>query len=107
MDVMEEGPKPTGVADVKLNITGCLIPWGADNEPVLLNMIGSSSLYLPVFSSKDKLDSCLSTAGVSYVRIKVVTNGPEFMSYIPKEIEVVCDPWYTETGRVRFRQIRR
>jgi len=106
-DVMVGGPRPTGRGEAELQLTGCLLPFGADGRAVLLMMPGSVYLYLPLFTSLEKLQACLKQASVSYATVKQVVVGQEFLDSIPSDIVVIQDPWFTDEGKVRFMQIQR
>jgi hypothetical protein len=100
-------PRRTGKPAQAVDLTGMLIPWGQDDQPVFLNMPLSTKLYLPCFSSEDLLVSSL--AGVPYEKIKQIDDGREFLSSVPSAIAVIVDPQYGDEpgGLVRFTQVLR
>ena len=99
-------PRPTGAPVRAVELTGKLFPWSQE-QPVLLQMPGSSALYLPCFSSAKGLREVLGRSRVGFGSIKQIDDGREFLSSIPGAIVVIVDPRYTEQGRVRFTQVLR
>ena len=83
------------------------MPWSSTGQPVLLNMPGSESNYLPVFTTEARLRACLERGGVEFDSIKQITDGFDFLDSVPPSIVVIYDPLFTTEGRVRFRQIQR
>jgi len=103
MSVFVPPPKPTGrTVPTVATLTGCLFPWGADEQPVLLAMPGTDTDYLPVFTSADKLEVTMDTVKVAYAKIKQIMDSDEFLSSIPLDIEIIVDPWITLEGKVRY-----
>ena len=91
-----------------VTLTGGLFPWGADEQPVLIHIVGGSpSQHLPVFTTPELLRATMSRAGVEYAKIKQIMDGAEFLDSIPLDIIVIKDPWYTLKGTIRYTQIQR
>ena len=67
-------PKPTGKPLAPVSVTGTLFPWDGA-QPVFLSMPGSPSLYLPCFTTEEKLRAVMRRAGVEFVSIKHIDDG--------------------------------
>lgn len=101
-----EAPKPTGKPAAPVSLTGTLIPWSSEDQPVLLNMPGSRHFYLPCFTTEDRLREMMGRAGISFQKIKQVDDGPEFLTSVSPSARVIVDPHLLENGRVRFLEIQ-
>jgi Family of unknown function (DUF6884) len=102
----ERAPAPTGALMREFpSLTGCLLPWGENNQPALLGMPGTEALYLPVFSTLEKLAATMRRAGVAYAKVKHIDDGAEFLASLPPEVIVIHDAWFTLEGKVRFLQL--
>jgi hypothetical protein len=101
-----EPPKRTGKPPEWVSLTGLLIAWGEDNQPVLIGVTGSPLYHLSCFSSEDGLRSMLSRVGASFTKIKRIDDGPEFLASIPKEVVVVVAPHFVGE-RFRYAQVLR
>jgi len=109
-------PKPTGKPATEVSLTGMLIPWSTwspsaplgEDQPVLLNMPGSPSFYLPCFTTEDKLRQTMGRAKIEFQKIKRIDDGREFLASIEAQrgVVVIVDPHFLENGRVRFTEIR-
>jgi hypothetical protein len=96
------GPEPKAV-----DLTGCIFPW-VEGAPFLCQMPGSEALYLPVFTTVEKLRAFLlrCPGGLDAgERLKKIEDGPEFFGSVPGEVVVIVDPWFTVAGTVRFTQV--
>lgn len=72
----------------------------------------SEALYLPLFSSEEQLSEVMGKAGAPYTSIKMVEDGREFIQCLPEfvgkaPLKVIVNPWFTESGTVRFTEIHR
>lgn len=103
----EFAPRSTGKDPETISLDGCLIPYYADEQPVLLNMPMSEDFYLPCFASEDELRSVMGRVGVSFDRIKQIEDGPDFLASIPASVVVITKIRFTDEGRVRFNQVFR
>lgn len=109
----EKAPCATGRLPEAIELTGKLIPWYGmkahrTGQPALLSMPGSPSLYLPCFSTEEKLRIFLAEAKVPFESIKMIENGVEFLDGIresPEPVEVILDPYFLPNGHVRFMQV--
>lgn len=105
-------PRPTGKELESIELTGKLFPWGADDQPVLLQMPACEDFFLPLFTGENQLRELLGQAAVSFDRIKHVTNGPLFLASLPyfvggTSLRVILDPYFTPDGHVRFIEVQR
>jgi hypothetical protein len=107
MATIAKPPWPTGKPPEQIYLTGCLIPWSKDNQPVLFNMPMSPHQYLALFTSETMLRTTMKQAGIDFAKIKQVGDSQEFMQSIPPEVVVIQDPWFTDEGKVRFKQLVR
>ena len=105
-------PRRTDKLPVTVSLTGKLIPW-KDGQAVLLSMPMSPHLYLSCFSTQEKLESILSQAEVEWDKIKEIDDGKEFIVSIiniiknhNQDIIIIIDPYYTETGTIKFTQVK-
>ena len=102
---MLEPPKATGKPPTEVTLVGKVMPW-ARGQPVLLEMPGSTWRYLPLFDSPEDLSAFLTKADVEWECLKQVDHTPEFLSSLDADIKVICNPRFTDAGRVRFHQIQ-
>lgn len=109
-----EGPKRTDKPPQGYSfdyLTGKLFPWNKSTEqPVLINMPGSPYFYLPLFSSKEKLEGMLAAGRIPFDSIKHIDDGREFLTSLTEspgwtETKVILDPYFLENGRVRFTEL--
>ena len=109
----EKAPAPTGKPPEEVTLEGMLMPVVSDEQPVLLAMPGTTSVYIPCFSDKEALKSVLARAGVPFEKIVTITDSREFLCSIPmmlpsgRAIHIALNPWFTPEGKVRFTQLLR
>jgi hypothetical protein len=94
-----------------VNVSGTLLPYH-NGEPVLLRFFGAGYLYLPLFSTEERLREIMARIGAPFDQIKQVNDGPDFMESLParldeRQLQVIMDPHFLENGRIRFLQIPR
>lgn len=104
------GPRPIGTPPRTIEITGHCFPW-SDGQPVFASMLATSDLFLPVFSTIDKLRTMMATANIPYQSIKHIDDQRAFLDSLPsrfgdQRLRVIVDPYFTK-GRVRFVEIMR
>lgn len=97
-------PQRTGKPAESVSLTGLLFAWSGQ-DPILVNLPGTESLYLPCFSDEGNLRAMHEAAQVRFDRIKRIDNGAEFLRSIPSDITVIVDPYLTPEGRLRFMQV--
>lgn len=116
-DPVEYAGKPM----VTMNLTNYLFPHNGSVDagslghvvaPTLFNVPGSGALYLACFSTAEKLREVMERLGRTYVGIKKIDDGPVFLESLPSQIDghplvVICDPHFTEEGKIRFTEIFR
>lgn len=104
-------PRSTGNPPRAVEITGKLMPWDPRSEqPILFQMFGSPAYYLPCFTTEDDLRIALKGLDIQEFTIKVIQDGPDFLSGLPsiyegQHLHVILDIVQTETGSFRFRQV--
>jgi len=105
-----DAPKRISDRILRLDIDGYLMPVDDVGQPVLLAMPGTDDQFIPVFSSKAKLDAVFSAYGIDYVRIKRIDHGPTFLASLTENVlsfrlRVAVDAYKHENGRLRFTEI--
>lgn len=107
-------PTRTTTPPVFMDLTGYLFPHrGSEGDlvkPAFLGLGNSNALYLPCFSSIEKLRETMAAAGSSYAGVKQIDDGLEFLSELPRELDghpvkIMCDPYKTEDGAIRYVEI--
>jgi hypothetical protein len=104
---MDANPRPTGrVFDFKADsLTRSVAAWNGD-QPVLLKMPGSDSLYLPLFKSEAMLRDLFDMLKLRFTSIKQVDDVNEFLwSFVATNVVVITDLRLVEEGRFRFLQL--
>lgn len=114
---MTDKPKPPWSVTEQLrdiNISGYLLPWNrGDNGPVYCMIAGTPDIFVPVFSTSEKLDAYFDAAKIEYDSIKQIEEMHEFLSSFPyrmatgERIRVIIDPWVNERNNTRFTEILR
>ena len=103
-----DAPHQVGTASKSIDLTNALFPWDSV-VPCYLRMPNSEYLYLPCFTSEDKLRTLMTQVGITGYTIKKIEDGPEFMTSfnVPEasNIKVILDPHFVDGGRVRFLQV--
>lgn len=103
---MTQPPRPVGTPPRIVDITGHVIPW--NDGPVLLTMAeADDNLYLPVFSTVEKLTDMMMLTEIAYQSIKRIDDRREFLDSLPADVRVIIDPHFHESGRVRYTEILR
>jgi hypothetical protein len=102
-------PAPVTGKLVSLNITGYLLPVHENRQPVLLQIEGAGDdLFLPVFSTPEKLRAGMELAATAYDRIIQITDGREFLNSLKENTlkpRVILDPYKHESGMIRFVEV--
>jgi len=84
-----------------------------DGQPAYVMMDGTSDLFLPVFSSLDRLQETTDTCGIKYDDVKQITNQDEFLDSIPTQLpsginlRIILDPEQHDDGTIRFAELFR
>lgn len=103
-----DAPNPVGTASKSIDLTHALFPWDGES-PCYLRMPDSEYLYLPCFTSAEKLRAMMDQVGITGYTIKQIDDGSEFMTSfnVPeaKDIKVILDPHFVDGGKVRFLQV--
>lgn len=106
---MTDVPPPTRISDkeIDVNITGYALPAYHNDQPVLIALQGTSDLFVPVFSTIEKLQAFMSELAVKihYDKIKQVMNGREFADSVLLHARIAIDPYVTDAGRLRWTEI--
>ncbi len=102
-------PYRTSDRTVSLCIDGYLMPWDPEtDQPYFIHVVGDGpKLYLQVFSTVEKLRTGSLAFFYPDATIKKIDEQWEFLASIPREIEIMIDPFITAEGRVRYQQILR
>jgi hypothetical protein len=107
--VTVEPPKPVTGKLVSLDLSGYLFPAYANRQPVLLRIDGAEGdLFLPVFSSPQKLVEGMELAKTAYDRIQQIMDGREFLDSLEEnavKLRVIVDPYKHESGTLRFQEV--
>jgi hypothetical protein len=103
----EEPPTRTGTPPRAVELSGQLIAWGKDDQPVLLRVTGSPQWHLPCFASEGQLRTQSWRAGVGFHKIKRIEDGREFLTSVPSDVLVITGLHFAPTGRVRYLQVVR
>lgn len=107
-------PVRTSTPPVEMNLTGYLFPHkGSEGDatcPAFLGLGGSNALYLPCFSTIEKLRATMEGIGATYVGVKHIDDGLVFLSELPKElggkpIKIMIDPYTTPDGAIRYVEV--
>lgn len=100
---------PRAVSGPKtVSITGYRLAFDRTaKQYVLLGMEGSDGVYLPVFSTDEKLLEFLGRVLETSAAIDTQIIGDEenFLASIRPEVRVVLDPHFTAEGKVRYTEI--
>ena len=94
-----------------VNIDGYFLPAQQSGDPVLLIMSGTNDRFLPVFSTREKLDELCLEYNVRYDRIKQLSDGRAFIAslsdntHLPYRLRVIVDAYKHANGRIRFIEI--
>ncbi len=94
-----------------IDIDGCLMPW-VDSGLALLTIEGSDDLFLPLFSTIDKLQAVAELFKLTFDHVKRITDGVAFLERVPatgpdgRRVRIMLDP-YREGDKTRFSEIMR
>lgn len=95
-----------------IQITGYFMPVDANQQPKWLQVPGSDSLYLPIFSTPEKAEEVMAQVGLGYDRLTKITDGTAWLESIPfffgmTPLVIMLDPHTIENGKVRWCEIQR
>jgi len=103
---MSEDEPPRRVSDTVylVQLTGCLLPWRHWGQPATIGIVGGGNqLYVPVFTTVEKLRALMETYTVRYESIKQVDEGREFaLSVFESGLGIVLDPHRKENGMIGY-----
>lgn len=92
-----------------VDLTGHFLAYSA-GKPLMLKL--EDTLFLPVFSTPEKLTETFELAGVTeMITIKIITDVGEFLDSVHSmrgsahTMRVMMDPWVTEEGNTRFTEV--
>lgn len=112
----DEAKAPRSVTEQlrAIDISGYLLPWNrSSNAPLYCVIAGSPDIFVPVFSTVEKLDTYFDAANIDYDSIKKIEEMNEFLSNFPyrfatgQRLRVIIDPWVNERNNTRFTEILR
>ena len=100
-------PVPTGAPPAIIRLTGRLVPFDADNQPVWIEIPDSPHRYLPIFDTQRELVHVLAKAGIRYEKIKRIDDGREFLESIPRrwmgqDVKIITRIRFMPDGRLRY-----
>jgi hypothetical protein len=80
-----------------------------DDEVVLLQMDGSDDLFLPVFTTEEKLISFLPRVlgARAVIETKIIASTESFLRSVAPHVRIAVDPHLTPEGMVRFEEVIR
>ena len=93
-------PRETGV-------TGCFCPFRFDDDtqPVFVTMPDVAEMFVPIFTTRERLDAEMERIGVLHYTPKFITDGPDFVSsVIGAGARIMLDP-RPEGGRTCWTEI--
>jgi hypothetical protein len=111
-----------------IDITGYLIPWTEDGSPLVFHVDGLDDLFIPIFSSEEKLLRVMITttvtesedhpmilsilADIPFESIKQIDYGYEFLQSIKEaeelnkvRVRVAADLYVTDRGTLSFTEV--
>jgi len=97
--------------DIRVNIMYHLFPWARD-QPVMLRMASTPDLFLPLFSTMEKLTEIMRQANIPYEAVKQVHSPRDFIRSLPAyigevKLRIIVDPTLAEGKRVRYTEVYR
>ncbi len=107
-----EPPRPTGKPPRQICLTGSLLAFGPDDQPIFVRMFGSEDLFLPIFSTNERLVSMLEKLGVPWAKISSIDDEDVFLSSLPILLSetillrVIVDPHF-EGKKILFTEVVR
>jgi len=106
-------PRPIDGAQIRsYDLTGHLFPWH-QGTPALLTMPNSNDVFLPVFSTVEKLQALVRLVDLPIDAIKQIDNPIEFFKSMPAQfpngtrLRVIIDPYRTDENHTRFSELLR
>lgn len=101
----DEGPKPTGAPAVPVELKGRLLPY-EDGFPVLVEVPGDDTRYVPCFASEQSLRSFMTRSRLKWTAIKQVQDADALMEDLhAQQVSLMLDPYFTLDGRVRYQVV--
>ncbi len=82
-----------------VDISGYVFPWQDDIGPALLTLDGSDDMYLPIFSTIDKLRVAATLFNIPVDRVKHIDSGNEFLDSVRhigptgQAVRIMLDPF--------------
>lgn len=84
-----------------------------NGQPAYVVMDETSDIFLPVFSSLDKLLATMTACGVLYDNVKKIDDQAVFLASIPTQLpdgtnlRIIIDPERHDDGTIRFAEVLR
>jgi len=89
-----------------VNLHGALFPMRGE-QPTLLSIPQSPLLYLPCFTTEEKLWSLLNILQIPVDNIKTIDDPLEFLGSLKDSgVTVILDLYFTPEGKIRYQQIQ-
>ncbi len=89
----------------RINIANYIFPWN-DLNPIFLSI--DDSLFLPLFSTIEKLDELMKRFGITTYRIKKIDDSREFLESLMEnatKVKLLVDIEWTDKGSIKFKEI--
>lgn len=103
--IAQLGPRYLGAEDTRVQIAGFLL-CGDDKGPLTIRMPGSEDIYIPVFSTRDKLGKFADDFNLEFTTVKQILDPVAFFDGMSlANYKIIADPYKHENGRCRFIQI--
>ena len=100
-----DGPKPTGRPEVLVSLTGGFIPY-KEGRPLLLNVHGSESEFIPVFETAERLVSFLTSMDIHFDGVGEIKDTKSFLEDTKNlGLHVLFNPWKTIDGTIRYMHV--
>jgi hypothetical protein len=86
--------------------------FGMHDNTMVWFKIGLSDIFLPLFSTVGKLHGFMAMQRLAIDRIKQITDPAAFIASVPvylgdQRLHIIVDPYLTERGTTRYREIQR
>ena len=103
-------PRRIGTPPHDIDINGYFMPC-LDRQPILMSLDGTTDIFIPVFSSENKLRELMRISQSAFEGIVRITDPREFINSIQEarrhgeQIRVMVDPYITPEQKTRFSEL--
>lgn len=107
---------PCPIADQQpreLSLTGYAVAMHATGQPVLMHIRGAEEMFALVWETRELLEANCEVMRIPYGKSMQITDGPEFVASIPRDIRIAVnlrphdDPEKRKRGNLRFTEVLR